>query len=153
MGAYDITYRTYSTAWMERYRRVCVTPCDTVIDVRRGYTFSLTSPLFPDPPDFDLSKRTGDVRITVAPGDAKLLEVGRWTTAVGALGSLFGTAALPSSFASDESPGFKAMTAGVLVGGAAMLAGGIVLIARYRTHLRFAPPAQAKAPPLWTGAF
>jgi hypothetical protein len=78
---------------------------------------------------------------------------GRWTTALGALGALFGTIALPLSYGFNESPGFKAMSAGVLVGGAAVLAGGIVLLVRSRTHLRFEAPAQAKAPSLWLGTF
>jgi hypothetical protein len=69
------------------------------------------------------------------------------------VGTLFGAVAFPVSFVSSEGPGFKVMSASILAGGSAVLAAGIVLLVRSRTRLRFDPPAHAKAPPRWTGAF
>ena len=142
-------------ALMQKVRRVCVVPCDTVIDGRAGHAFSLVSDAFPQPPDFVLAGMTGDVALHVEPGSNDKGTWGRVMIVPGALGFLAGAVWVPLGFTNtvQEEPGSKAASVSVLVGGAAVLAAGIALMATSGTHIRLEPRAPAAASSLWTGAF
>ena len=143
----DTKYGGYSITTYERVRPLCLSPCDTVIDARAGYRLTLASPEedFPEPPEFQLKDRAGDVTVVVVPGSNAMKTGGRLLTVFGALGVLVGGVGVPLNYATGAShadPTFNAAAITMLVAGAAALGGGIPLLLNARTTLRFEPQAR-----------
>jgi len=151
---------------------VCVSPCDQVIDGSRGEEF-VASGDFPGAKRFSVTDMKGDVDLTVKPGKSGPHSAAIALDVVGSLTAVTGATLLIAGLASGSSPtidgngnqtGSSTSTLtpvgiGVLVGGVAMVVGGIVLGNRTRTEFDLQPkgpgPAATAAvkPRYWAGEF
>lgn len=155
---------------VQQLRPVCVSPCDKVIDGSDGRRFSLSPEDMPPPAPFTVAQMTGDVTLHVAPGSYGRRQAGFWLTVLGTTAAVTGGSfmlvdALTSSIDDPSSDGSKdggVSTVGLvtLIGGGAVLVGGIVLLATSGTSVtleqRDGKPAGKTAqvkPRYWLGEF
>ena len=138
VGAYGVV--------IDQRRQICVSPCDEVIDGRRGQIFSAAGD-FPGSKSFTLAERQGDVELTVDPGSSGLRTLGVVTVALGGaailggiLVAVLGSISVPETVCDEsgchDKPEDKSVSPaaiGLLVGGGVGVVGGIVLIVASRT--------------------
>jgi hypothetical protein len=143
LGTSDTKYGRAVITVFEQIRRVCMAPCDTMVDGRSGNAFTVTSPTddFPEPGAFQLGDRSGDVTLRVEPGSNGRRAAGRWLTVLGGAAFLIGLIAVPLNYtrAVNDGGGFKAVSVGMLLGGPAALGAGIPLLVTSRTRIRLEP--------------
>jgi len=145
LGITGTHYGVASLNVTESTRRVCVSPCDVVIDARADHELTLDATAFPAPRAFRLPGQGGNLTLFVIPGNDWGLTAGRWTTALGALAFGYGVIAVAFDYRDGPAPltGANAEAVGLLAAGAVALAGGIVLLVTQHTRIRFAPGASA----------
>jgi hypothetical protein len=135
-------------------RRVCVAPCDAIIDGRAGNPFFLEGDV-PGAGPFTLTDRSGPQTLEVRPGSYRvqaagigLLALGPMAMVAGGIVAMFGPATkhepAPAQAPSSEDAMY---VSGAVVGGAgvAMLVTGIALLATHGTRFHFTTPARAGA--------
>jgi hypothetical protein len=150
-GVRDTVYGGTSVTWVQTWERLCVTPCDREVDAPRGSSFSIVpadeNRSFPEPLPFALHGHGKDLLLTVRPGSDGGLYGGRVLTVLGALGTFFGGLGVVLAYTgmSDEGPGFRAASVGMLLGGTAALGGGIPLLLLSRTRVSVQPRAAGLA--------
>lgn len=143
---------------IHQLRPVCLSPCDRVVDGSIGQDFTVTGE-FPAARPFKLHQMSGDVTMSVKPGSAGGIWGGATMITFGVIGGLTGLIMLPMSLASDRfrSPAFIGASTGLLLGGAGLLVGGIIIAGRSTTKVTFTPSAtgrpMARAPRYWMGEF
>lgn len=157
-----------------QFQPVCASPCDQVIDGRLGNQYTLTGN-FPTPSSFTLGQMSGDVTLTVAPGNVGRRLGGYAGVTLSLIGALLGPIFLSSAGSQDndhatavfyghgsstaDGTGLRVAGVTALVGGAVALVGGIYLFATSGTHTKLEPTATrgsktAEAKPrYWLGEF
>lgn len=132
------------------YRPVCTSPCDDIIDGARGQSFFFGGDGVTTSPRFTLSGYSGDVVASVKPGRRGLRVGGLLAASFGAAGvitggTLFAVANIRSTRTTvDEMGGLVTTTTkpnyapatAILVTGAALLVGGIVMYVLGRTTFK-----------------
>jgi hypothetical protein len=127
------------------YRPICVAPCDRVIDGRSGQSFFFNGDGVLKSRKFSLSQRSGDVVARVKPGRPGLRVGGIAGMAVGGAG--LGTAALlllmtpRSTLGQDDGRSLSNRNnlpaAGMLIGGALAVAGGLAMLLLSSTRIKW----------------
>lgn len=148
------------TMVIEQLRPVCTSPCDRVVDGSKGQLFAVAGE-FPIPKPFTLSEYSGDVTLSVQPGNKGVRIGGAWAIILGASSMVTGAVLLPLALLRDNysgpRTGIRNAGIGTLVGGGLVLAGGIVMVALSGTKMRLdqgAPPRTGKITPrYWMGEF
>ena len=106
---------------------------------------------------FSLHQYQGDVAAAVEPSSSVLAGLGSTATVIGGLGLLGGLFTTVFAYTDIiEDPIAKPVGVGVLVGGAALMTGGIVMLALSGTDVENAPRSngkQARKPQYWRGEF
>jgi hypothetical protein len=140
---------------------ICTSPCDRVIDGRRGQRFTAQGD-FPGVKSFQLNTLKDSVDLAVSPGSNARKTGGLWATVLGAVGLASGGTLLALSGSLDSinggsGGGGKTAGIGILVGSGVALVGGIVLLATSGTswdlHPTAAAPAKHAKARLWLGEF
>ncbi len=157
-GAYGVVLQQFSP--------VCISPCDRIIDGSLGQFYTLSPEEFPAPKPFSFAGMTGDVTLHVEPGSLGRRTGGLWMTIFGSglLGG--GLVLLPFALLRNEAAGLgtgsgtglTVASITMLSGGAALLIGGIAMLASSGTKVRLEPRAPtgrtAKSTPrYWLGEF
>jgi len=124
---------------VEQLRVACASPCDKVVDGSRGQEFAIVGDSVPISKPFTLNERDKATQVDVDPGSNGLQTGGAYMTVFGAAGVVGGAVTLPLAYAlsspSSDLGGMK-IAGGVMLGaGAALLAGGIVMIVTGKTHI------------------
>ncbi|WP_437577209.1 hypothetical protein [Sorangium sp. So ce887] len=151
---------------IHQFRPVCVSPCDKVIDGSDGRRYSLSPEDMPPPDPFTVSQMTGDVTLHVAPGSYGRRQGGFWLTVLGTTAVVTGgsfllvDALVTSSSDGPKDTGLSTVSLVALIGGGAVLVGGIVLLATSGTSVTLEqrggkPPGKAAQvkPRYWLGEF
>jgi len=151
---------------------VCVSPCDQVLDGSRGEEF-VASGDFPGTKSFNVTDMKGDVDLKVKPGKNGLHSLAVALDWLGVATAITGGTLLTVGLAEGSSPTFdnngnqvgsstSSLTPvgiGLLVGGAGMLVGGIVLGSKTKTEFDLEPKGAgasttaAVKPKYWFGQF
>jgi hypothetical protein len=152
-------------------RRVCVSPCDAVIDGNRGGVFQLADDDYPSGGPFVLNTMSGDITMKVEPGTKSLRTGGSVMIVLGSIAALTGAVLLPLGLSakvddlntgatvSAPNKGLEYGGVGLLAGGLAILGGGIGMFVAGATHYSFTPTGQPAAktaavkPRYWLGEF
>ena len=135
----------YGGVVVSHSRVVCESPCDQLVDARRGQRFVVAGDGVPASEPFQLHAQRGDVKMNVDAGSSGRRAGGVLLTSLGAAGVAYGVlglvlGAVANDDASTRDLGEALQTSGgiSLGAGVATLAGGIVLIATSRTRIDFA---------------
>jgi len=166
----QVKSNTYGAPWgAPPFLPICASPCDKIIDGSRGDVF-LASGEFAGTSRFGLSNMSGDVELTVKPESRAMSIGGSLMDVFGTLAILAGTgiaiggAASGGSATHDANGNQNGTTGsslipigiGTAIGGAAMLAGGIVMGAysctTFDLHQKM-PPAKGAKARYWLGEF
>jgi len=151
-------------------RRVCTSPCDTIVDGSDGRTFRLADDDYPSGDPFSLAAMSGNVTMQVKPGSKGMRLGGGLAMTVGIFGIIGGVVVIPiaqlskvhdlstSVEVSSPNVGLRSAGIGMLVGGVAVLGGGIALLVVGATKIRLEPdsppPKTAQIEPrYWMGEF
>jgi hypothetical protein len=164
------TYNGYGLV-LTASRKTCSSPCDSVIDARRGVF--LIDGQFPVPGSFDLSEMKGDVTMHVDPGSKGMRAGGVVAMVLGVTAAVTGGVLLPLALGTSttdlntsvtvSTPNRPLQNAGIglLAGGLAALGGGIALFVTGATHVKIEPSGAASGsgasarvtPRYWLGEF
>jgi hypothetical protein len=145
-----------------KWTLLCAAPCDQYVDAGAGL-LKIEDDHLRDPRWWSqpllIANRTGDVAVTVHPGDSTYETIGGLMAGFGVLvGPLVGTdilicGFLPSCSGSDRT-GFRVAGAGMLLGGTALAAGGLALLFSHLTSVDVLPKKAAeRRPNHWMGEF
>lgn len=138
---------------------LCTSPCDQLIDGRKGQEFSVTGD-FPTGDPFQLIDKKGDVDLTIRPGDKSLRGLGIAGVVTGGVAIVAGGSLLllsPMLGDIDRGKGDTLLTAGAVtaIAGGVVLTGGIVaLVSMTDTHVEIQerrPTKSAQASGLYFG--
>ena len=136
---------------------VCHAPCDKVIDASPDDRYTIAGDDIRPSDPFSLHQYQGDVTAAVEPSSSVLAGLGSTATVIGGLGLLGGLFTTVFAYTDIiEDPIAKPVGVGVLVGGAALMTGGIVMLALSGTDVEIAPRSngkQARKPQYWRGEF
>ncbi|HZO16881.1 MAG TPA: hypothetical protein VFB62_26575 [Polyangiaceae bacterium] len=136
---------------------VCHAPCDKVIDASPDDRYTIAGDEIRPSDPFSLHQYEGDVTASVEPSSSVLAGLGSTASVIGGLGLLGGIFTTVFAYTDIiEDPIAKPVGVGVLVGGAALLTGGIVMVALSGTDVEIAPKSngkQARKPQYWRGEF
>lgn len=151
---------------MESFKEVCASPCDREIDGSRGQAFFVAGDGVPGSEAFYLGDKTGSATLNVDTGSSAQIWGGATLVTLGGVAVLSGAVMLPLGVALDDATvdGNPFVTAGaVTLGvGAAVLAGGIVLLATGGTDVEWGEHTKAARidgrprevkPRYWLGEF
>jgi len=123
---------------------VCQSPCDTIVDGRKGAQFYFAGDGVPMSSFFEIGQRSGDVVAQVDSGIGSLYVVGGVLAGTGGiaavLGALFTPIGLVTTDASSEQSGFTTAGEVMLAAGGGGIIAGILMIAAAGTDFELVSP-------------